>query len=57
MAFWNVDLFKCLQARDISVAWDFICSCGIESEKWKIGIDQNSCEVESTAGDGAKEGE
>lgn len=29
----------------------------LESEEWKIGIDQNSCEVESTAGSGAKEGE
>lgn len=30
---------------------------GLESEEWKIGIDQNSCAVESTAGNGAKEGE
>lgn len=30
---------------------------GLESEEWKIGIDQNSCAMESTAGNGAKEGE
>ena len=30
---------------------------GLQSEKQKIGIEQNSCEVESTAGSGVKEGE
>lgn len=46
-----------MPARDVSVALIPFVTMGLEAEKWKIGIDQNSCEVESTAGSGAKEGE
>lgn len=50
-------LISSVPARDISVAWIPFVTMGLEAEKWKIGIDQNSYEVESTAGSDVKEGE
>ena len=57
MAFWNIDLFSASKQEILVQAGIPFVTMGLESEEWKIGIDQNSCEVESTAANGAKEGE